>query len=64
MKIKCKKCGDIIEGDKRGTLIYCSCRAIAIDETRWYARILYKNKEDYGELKEVKDKNGKFKQKS
>jgi hypothetical protein len=52
MKIKCNKCGDILEGDKRGTLIYCSCRSIAIDETKWYARVLYKTKEDYEEVKE------------
>jgi len=56
MKIKCKKCGDIIEGDKRGTLIYCSCKTIGIDETRWYVRILYKNEGDYKEVKEVKAK--------
>jgi len=47
MKIKCKKCGDVIEGDKRGTLIYCSCKTIAIDETKWYARYLYKNPDDF-----------------
>jgi len=33
MKIKCKKCGDIIEGDKRGTFIECFHKSIVIDET-------------------------------
>jgi len=51
LKIRCKKCGDIIEGDKRGTYIQCSCKSIAIDETKWYCRILYKRKDDYEEVK-------------
>ena len=63
MKIKCKKCGDIIEGDKRGTFIQCSCKAIAIDETKWYTRLIGEP-EDYEEVKEEEDKNGKSKQKS
>ena len=33
MKLRCRKCGDIIEGDKRGAFIECSCKSIAIDET-------------------------------
>ena len=40
MKIKCKLCGTIIQGDKKGTFISCECRAIAIDETEYYARII------------------------
>ena len=40
MKIKCKLCGDIIEGDKKGHLILCECGACAIDETQYYCRIL------------------------
>lgn len=39
MKIKCKKCGDIIEGDKKGSMIWCSCRSCYIDETPYYCRI-------------------------
>lgn len=39
MKIRCKKCGDIIEGDKKGTFISCSCRSCFIDETVYYCRI-------------------------
>jgi len=40
MKIKCKKCGDIIEGDRKGTLFWCSCESVGIDETIWYTRLL------------------------
>ena len=38
MKLQCLKCGDIIEGDKKGTFITCSCKEIFIDETEWYFR--------------------------
>lgn len=38
-KIKCLKCGDIIEGDRRGHLISCSCEACFIDETPDYYRV-------------------------
>lgn len=54
MKLKCKKCGDIIEGDKRGTYITCKCKAIAIDETKWYCRVIGKL-EYLEEIKEVQD---------
>ena len=39
MKIRCKKCNTIIEGDKRGTLIWCDCHSCFIDETKHYVRI-------------------------
>lgn len=39
-KIKCKICGDIIEGDRKGHLISCSCNSTAIDETQYYYRVL------------------------
>ena len=38
-KIKCLICGDIIEGDKQGHLISCSCNKCYIDETPFYCRI-------------------------
>lgn len=46
MKIKCKKCGDIIKGDGKGSYIVCKCKSIAIDETEHYVRI-NGNFEDY-----------------
>ena len=51
MKIRCKKCGGIIEGDKKGTYITCKCKSIAIDETEYYWRI-NGNIEDFEEVKE------------
>lgn len=45
-KIKCNNCGDILEGDKRGTYIACSCGKCAIDETDYYYRIIA-NREDF-----------------
>ena len=38
-KIKCLKCGDIIEGDRQGTFITCKCKACYIDETPYYYRV-------------------------
>ena len=39
-RLKCLKCGDIIEGDRKGTYITCGCKAIAIDETEYYVRVI------------------------
>lgn len=59
MKLRCKKCNDIIEGDKRGTYISCKCGAIAVDETEYYWRIIG-NKEDFEEvIEDDKEDNSK-----
>ena len=50
MKLRCKKCGDVIEGDKRGTFIECKCKSIAIDDTKLYTRLIG-NPEDYEGVK-------------
>ena len=64
-KIKCNHCGDILEGDKRGTYIQCSCGKCAIDETPYYFRLIG-NLEDFEVLepKETKEafENEKIKQ--
>lgn len=44
--IKCKKCGDIVDGGYKGRLVWCSCESCAIDETEYYARIMG-DREDY-----------------
>lgn len=59
-KIKCNCCGDIIEGDKKGTYIPCSCGKCAIDETPYYYRIIG-NFEDY-EIIEPKETTPETKQ--
>lgn len=56
MKIKCKKCNTIIEGDKKGHLIWCSCGSCSIDETCYYYRI-NGNPGDYEEIKENENEN-------
>ena len=59
MKLRCKKCNDIIEGDKRGTYISCKCGAIAVDETEYYWRIIG-NQEDFEEvIEDDKEDNSK-----
>ena len=47
MKIRCKRCGDIIESKSRHDLVYCKCERIAIDGGTDYSRILTR-----GELQE------------
>ena len=46
-KIKCIKCGDIIESIDVHDFKWCSCGAIAVDGGREYLR---RNKEDFEEL--------------
>ena len=56
MKIKCLICGDVLKGDKKGTFMQCKCGNIYIDETEYYCRIGYKEKEKFKELKKNKKK--------
>lgn len=51
MKIRCKLCGTIVEGDRKGTLIRCNCRKCGIDETPYYTRIIG-NKENWEKVNE------------
>lgn len=39
-EVYCKKCGTVLVGDGKGTYISCPCRAVAIDETEYYCRII------------------------
>lgn len=52
-KIKCLLCNTVIEGDKRGHMIYCKCKQCAIDETPYYYRIIG----DFGTFEEIKGGN-------
>ena len=54
MKIKCKHCNTIIEGDGKGTYIECKCGKCAVDETKYYVRVIG----DFGDYEEVKDQKG------
>ena len=53
MKLKCHLCNTVIEGDKKGTYITCKCKAIAIDETEYYVRVIGKEEN----IEEVNDEN-------
>ena len=56
MKLKCRLCKTVIEGDKKGTFISCKCGAIAIDETKWYVRVIGEEEN----FEEVNDENNRF----
>ncbi|MGL5647032.1 MAG: DUF7695 domain-containing protein [Clostridium sp.] len=38
-KIKCKKCGDVIQSKYYGDFCSCSCGSVAIDQTEYYVKI-------------------------
>lgn len=52
-KIKCKKCGDIIESKSTNDYKKCSCGAIAVDGGKDYLKMMG-NEENYEEMSIVK----------
>ena len=52
-KIKCKKCGYIIESKSTNDYKRCSCGAVAVDGGKDYLKRIG-NEEDYGEMSTVK----------
>lgn len=47
MKIKCNKCGTVIESTN-GNMVWCECKGLFLDANEYYARIggsQYKNYE-------------------
>ena len=52
-KIKCKKCGDIIESKSTNDYIRCSCGAVAVDGGKDYLKRIG-SEEDYEELSVTK----------
>ena len=52
-KIKCKKCGDIIESKSTNDYKRCSCGAVAVDGGRDYSKRIG-NEEDNEELSIIK----------
>lgn len=53
-KIKCKKCGDIIESKSTNYYKRCSCGVVAIDGGKDYLKRIG-NEEDYEELSIIKN---------
>ena len=52
-KIKCKKCGDIIESKSTNDYKKCSCGTVAVDGGNDYLKMIG-NEEDYEELPIIK----------
>lgn len=52
-KIKCKKCGDIIESKSTNNYKRCSCGSVAVDGGKDYLKRIGKE-EDYIELSKLK----------
>lgn len=52
-KIKCKKCGDVIESKHVHDFKYCKCKSIAVDGGKDYLKRLG-NLEGFEELSKVK----------
>ena len=52
-KIKCKKCGDIIESKSTNDYKRFSCGAVAVDGGRDYLKRIG-NEEDYEDISEIK----------
>ena len=53
-KIKCQKCGDIIESTSVHDFKFCSCRACAVDGGMEYLRRVGEH-EDWEELSEFEE---------
>ena len=53
-KIRCKKCGEIIESFSVHDFKFCKCEAVAVDGGHEYLRRCG-NQEDWEELSEVKE---------
>lgn len=55
-KIKCNKCGDIIESIHRHDFKHCQCGAVAVDGGNSYLRRCFTNStDDFTDLSECED---------
>lgn len=52
-KIKCKKCGDIIESKSTNDYKKCSCGTVSVDGGKDYLKRIG-NEEDYEDISEIK----------
>lgn len=53
-KVKCKKCGDIIESKTQHQFVTCKCGAVSIDGGRAHLSRTG-NRDDWEELSEIKN---------
>ena len=57
-KIKCNKCGDIIESTHGHDFRHCRCGAVAVDGGNDYLKRCFKNsRDDFTELSEFEEIN-------
>lgn len=60
-KIRCKRCGDIIESKTVHDFKFCNCGAVAVDGGKEYLRRCFINTEDdYEELSEYEKRHPKM----
>lgn len=60
-KIRCKRCGDIIESKTVHDFKFCKCGAVAVDGGKEYLRRCFINTEDdYEELSEYEKRHLKM----
>ena len=60
-KIRCKRCGDIIESKTVHDFKFCKCGAVAVDGGKEYLRRCFINTEDdYVELSEYEKRHPKM----
>ena len=60
-KIRCKRCGDIIESKTAHDFKFCKCGAVAVDGGKEYLRRCFINTEDdYEELSEFEKRHPKM----
>ena len=55
-RIRCNKCGDIIESTHRHDFKFCKCGAVAVDGGHDYLRRSFKEKDCYIELSITENK--------
>lgn len=53
-RIRCNKCGDIIESEYTHDFKFCKCNSVAVDGGKSYLRRCG-NREDYEDLSEYED---------
>lgn len=53
-KIRCQKCGDVIESTHRHDFKFCKCGAVAVDGGKDYLRRCG-NREDWEELSKISE---------
>lgn len=38
--VKCRQCGDIIQSEYPGHLVWCSCGEVGVNQTDYYRRVI------------------------